>query len=75
MTMTKLLEQAVAQIERLPEEAQNTIAERLLAELENELWDAHYAATTEAQWAQMAARVREEIAAGNTYPLDEILKS
>jgi hypothetical protein len=74
MTMTKLLEQAVAQIERLPEEAQNAIAERLLAELEDALWDAHYATTTEAQWAQMAVRVREEIAAGNTYPLDEILE-
>jgi hypothetical protein len=35
--MTELLRQVVAKIEQLPEEKQNAIASRLLAELEREL--------------------------------------
>jgi hypothetical protein len=41
--MTKLLEKAVTQTERLPLEEQNRIAEWLLAELEDEAqWDAQF---------------------------------
>jgi hypothetical protein len=42
--MTKLLEKAVTETERLPLEEQNRIAEWLLAELEDEAqWDAQFA--------------------------------
>jgi hypothetical protein len=65
--MTKLLEQAVAEIEKLPEDAQDAIAVRLLADLTDEQsWAASFAATTDAQWDHMAAMVRREIAAGDT---------
>jgi hypothetical protein len=71
--MTKLLEQVIVEIEKLPEDAQDAIAARLLADLadENE-WAARFAATTEAQWDRMAAMVRREIAAGDTTPLDDV---
>ncbi len=71
--MTKLLEQAIAEIEKLPEDALTAIAARLLADLadENE-WAARFAATTDAQWDRMAAMVRREIAAGDTAPLDDV---
>lgn len=74
MTMTKLLEQAITQIEKLPPTMQDVIAERLLEELDERHWDAQFAATTDEQWARMAARVREQIAAGNAIPLDENLR-
>jgi len=68
--MTKLLEQAVAEIEKLPEDAQDAIAVRLLADLADEqAWAASFAATTDAQWDCMAAMVRREIAAGDTTPV------
>lgn len=69
--MTKLLEQAIAEIEKLPEDAQDAIAARLLADLADEKeWTARFAATTDEQWDRMAALVRQEIAAGDTTPLD-----
>jgi hypothetical protein len=65
--MTKLLEQVVAEIEKLPEDTQDAIAMRLLADLADEqAWVARFAATTDAQWERMAAMVRREIAAGAT---------
>jgi hypothetical protein len=71
--MTKLLEQAVAEIEKLPEDAQDAIAARLLADLADEqAWAARFAATTDAQWKRMAEMVRREIAAGDTIPLDDV---
>jgi hypothetical protein len=71
--MTRLLEQMVAEIEKLPENAQDAIAARLLAELADErAWEASFAATTEAQWEHMAAMVRRQIAAGETTPLDDV---
>ena len=49
--MTKLLERAVAEIEKLPEDAQDAIAARLLADLADEqAWAARFAATTDAQF-------------------------
>jgi len=70
--MTKLLEQAIVEIEKLPEDVQDAIAARLLADLadENE-WAARFAATTATQWDCVAAMVRREIAAGDTTPLDD----
>ncbi|BAZ44786.1 hypothetical protein NIES4102_18030 [Chondrocystis sp. NIES-4102] len=71
--MTELLQQAIAQIAKLPPEQQDVIATRLLAELQDERkWETSFAATTDAQWDQMAAMVRQEIANGETVPLDSI---
>ncbi|MEY2977872.1 MAG: hypothetical protein ACO3NK_12205 [Prochlorotrichaceae cyanobacterium] len=71
--MTELLQQAIAQIQQLPPDQQDAIAARFLAELHDEQkWEARFAATTDNQWDQMAAMVRQEIAKGETMPLDEI---
>ncbi len=71
--MTKLLQQAIAQIKQLPSDQQDAIAARFLAELEDEQkWENRFAATTDAQWDQMAAMVRQEIANGETIPLNEV---
>lgn len=71
--MTKLLQQAIAKIEKLAEAEQDAIAERLLAELEDEqAWVARFEATTDDQWDCLARAVQQEIAAGDTTPLDEI---
>ena len=74
--MIRLLEQAVAEIEKLPEDAQDAIAARLLADLADEkAWAARFAATTEAQWERMAALVRQEIGTEDTIPLDDVFPS
>ena len=71
--MTKLLERVIAEIEKLPEDAQDAIAARLLADLTDEQeWAARFAATSDAQWERMAAMVRQEIAAGDTVPFDQV---
>jgi len=45
--MTKLLQQAIAQIQQLPPEQQDAIASRFLDELKDEQkWEASFAATT-----------------------------
>ncbi len=60
--MTKLLEQAIAQLKTLSDEEQDAIASRLLAEMADELqWQSQFASTTDQQWDQMAAIVRQEI--------------
>jgi hypothetical protein len=74
--MTELLREAIAQIEKLPPEQQDAIAARFLAELQDEQkWDIGFSATTDDQWDQMAAMVRQEIARGETVPLDEVFPS
>jgi len=71
--MIKLLEQAVAEIEKLPEDAQDAIAARLLADLADETaWASRFAATTEAEWERMAALARQEIDTDATIPLDDV---
>ena len=71
--MTELLKQAIAEIEKLPEDVQDTIAERLLAELADEKgWMARFSATTDEQWDRMAEMVQQEITAGDTAPLDDL---
>jgi hypothetical protein len=70
--MTKLLQQAIAKIQQLPPDQQDAIASRFLAELQDEQkWESRFAATTDDQWDQMAAMVRQEIAMGETTPLSE----
>jgi hypothetical protein len=72
-TMTELLRRVVAEIEKLPEEEQDAIATRLLAELEDEqVWKARFESTTNEQWDRLAEMVRLEIIAGDTTPLDDV---
>lgn len=71
--MTELLRQAIAQIEKLPPDQQDMIAARFLSELQDEQkWETSFAATTDDQWDQMAAMVRQEIAKGEIAPLNEV---
>ena len=71
--MTELLRQLIAQIEKLPPNQQDAIAARFLAELQDEQkWETRFAATTDEQWDQMAAIVQQEIASGETVPLNKV---
>lgn len=71
--MTKLLQQAIAELEKLSEEEQDAIAVRLLAELEDERkWKVRFEATTDNQWDRLAQMVRQEIAAGDITPLADV---
>ncbi|MBE9170914.1 hypothetical protein IQ238_26515 [Pleurocapsales cyanobacterium LEGE 06147] len=71
--MTELLRRAIAQIEKLPPDQQDAIAARFLAELQDEKkWETLFATTTDDQWDRMAAIVRQEIASGETVPLDDV---
>ena len=73
MATSELLQRAIAVLEKLPEDAQNAIAARLLAEVEDEqAWAASFEATTNAQWDRLAASARQEIATGDTVPLEEV---
>jgi hypothetical protein len=71
--MTKLLEEMISQIHQLSPEEQDAIASRFLAELQDEQkWKSRFTTTTDDQWDEMAAMVRQEIARGETVPLSEI---
>ncbi|NES83981.1 MAG: hypothetical protein F6K10_22625 [Moorea sp. SIO2B7] len=71
--MTELLQKAIAKVSKLSDEQQDAIATRLLAELEDEqAWQERFDATTDTQWDNLAALVRQEIAADNVLPLDEV---
>lgn len=71
--MTELLQQAIAEIEKLPPDEQDAIAARILADLEDErAWRIQFEATTNEQWDKLAATVRQEIASGDTLPLDDL---
>jgi hypothetical protein len=62
--MSQLLEQALTEIKRLPESEQNAIATLILDELTDERrWHEKFA-RFQAQLALMAAKVREDIRAG-----------
>ncbi|WP_013322470.1 hypothetical protein [Gloeothece verrucosa] len=59
--MTELLRRAIAEIEKLPDDQQNAIATRLLAELKDEqVWETRFKATTDEQWNRLAAMVRQD---------------
>ncbi|MGH2603394.1 MAG: hypothetical protein ACRDJ9_28920 [Dehalococcoidia bacterium] len=73
--MTELLQRVIAAIERLPADAQDAIAARLLAEVhDEEAWAARFEATTDAQWDRLADDVRRAIAAGEVEPLKEAFR-
>lgn len=71
--MTELLRQVIAEIEKLPDDQQDAIATRLLAEIKDEQsWNLHFGATTDQQWDKLAAMVEQEIVNGETFALDEV---
>jgi hypothetical protein len=71
--MTELLQRVIAELEKLPEDEQDAIATRLLAELEDErAWKVRFESTTNEQWDRLAQMVRQEIVANDTTPLDEV---
>ncbi|MDH3603436.1 MAG: hypothetical protein OEU26_27815 [Candidatus Tectomicrobia bacterium] len=68
--MTELLEQAIAQVNQLPAEAQDAIAALILAELEDEQrWDQAFA-DSQPQLAKLAAKVRGDIRAGRVRAME-----
>lgn len=74
--MTELLQKAISELEKLPVIEQDSIAARILAEIEDEQkWKAQFKATSDEQWDIMAEMVRKEIAAGDTFPLEDIFPS
>lgn len=71
--MTELLQRVITELEKLPDQEQDAIATRLLAELEDEKeWKIRFESTTDEQWDSLAAMVRRDIVAGDTTPLDDI---
>ncbi len=71
--MTDLLQRVIAELEKLPDQEQDAIATRLLAELEDEKeWKIRFESTTDEQWDNLAAMVRKDIVAGDTTSLDDI---
>ncbi|MBW4665079.1 MAG: hypothetical protein KME01_12905 [Chroococcus sp. CMT-3BRIN-NPC107] len=74
--MTELLRQAISQIEKLPADRQDAIASQLLAELKGDReWETRFASTTDDRWDRMAAMVRQDIARGETVPIDSVFPS
>jgi len=71
--MTELLRQAISEIQKLPAVQQDAIALRLIAELKDEQkWTEQFESTTDNQWDRLADMVRQEIASGDTVPLNEV---
>ncbi len=62
--MTRLLEQALSEVKKLPEAEQDAIATLILDELADEQrWQASFARSQD-QLARLVAKVREDIQAG-----------
>lgn len=62
--MTNLLEQAIAELQKLPETEQDAMAALILEELADEqAWDEAFARSQD-QLARLAQKAREQIAAG-----------
>ena len=67
--MTELLQRAIAEIEKLPGDAQDAVATRILENLADEqAWTERFEATSTEQWDRLAEMARREIADG-TIPL------
>ena len=72
--MADLLEQVVAEIQKLPADQRDAIAARILIDLKDEqTWTERFEATTDEQWDRLAEAARKEIAAGDT-DYDQFLK-
>ena len=62
--MTQLLQQAIAELHKLPDSEQDTIAALILAEIKDEdRWGALFADSQD-ELSQLANKVREDIRAG-----------
>jgi len=71
--MADLLEQVVAEIQKLPQDQRDAIAARIIADLKDEqAWTERFEATTDEQWDRLAEAARKEIVAGDTVPLDDV---
>jgi hypothetical protein len=71
--MTELLERAITAIKELPDDNQNAIAARLLAEIADEQkWLTRFSDTTDSQWDNLANKVRQSIATEKTMPLEAV---
>ncbi|HIJ65035.1 MAG TPA: hypothetical protein HPP77_03720 [Candidatus Hydrogenedentes bacterium] len=68
--MTKLLKKAFKKAAALPEKAQDTLAEFLLAEIDSETEWAKAFASSQDELAMMAREALAEAEAGETKPLD-----
>ena len=74
--MTELLERVIEQLKILPADEQDAIATRFLAEIEDErVWKASFFKTTNDQWDNLTAMVRQEITAGEFSPLESLFPS
>lgn len=74
--MTELLQRVIAELEKLPEDEQDAIASRLLAELEDEqAWKVRFESTINEQWERLGQIARQEIVAYDTTPHNKILQS
>jgi hypothetical protein len=62
--VTQLLQQAIAELHKLPDSDQDAIAELILAEIADEVrWNGAFA-DSQTQLARMAEKVREDIREG-----------
>ena len=72
--MADLLEQVVAEIQKLPADQRDAVAARILIDLKDEqAWTERFEATTDEQWDRLAESARKEIDAGDTN-YDQCLK-
>jgi hypothetical protein len=70
MEMTELLEKAIAELSRLPDEQQNTMAQWILEELEDDQrWDAAFANSLP-QLEQLAKKALADYRDGRTQELN-----
>jgi len=68
--MNALLKKALAEVERLPDAAQESIASLILQEIEDERgWDARFAASQD-QLGELVRRARVEVAEDGVLPFD-----
>jgi len=73
--MTRRLQHAFAEAQKLSPEAQDALALRILADLRDEQsWDQSFRQTTDEQWDRLADEARREVASGDTEPLEDFLK-
>lgn len=71
--LRELLQRAIAEVEKLPEETQDAIATRLLAEIADEReWAARFDSTTDDQWKRLAEMAHRDIADDPTTPLEDV---
>jgi hypothetical protein len=70
--MTELLQQAIAAVEGLPDELQDTIAALVLQEVADEqAWAGRFEGTTKSQWTTLARMARNAARTEPTVPLDD----